>query len=462
MLYKNENGWKKVTEEKKKEIFDFSQGYKEFLDMGKTEREFVKEGVKLAEKNGFKNGESIDRLKEGDKIYYVNRNKNLVLVVIGKSHITQGINYIVSHIDSPRIDLKQNPLYESMEFAYMKTHYYGGIKKYQWATLPLALHGVVILEDGREVEIVIGEKECDPVFTIPDLLPHLWGKTQSERKAPEVLKGEELQILIGSIPRNDVDPEIKELVKYNVLKKLNEDYGIIEEDFISAELQLVPAGKAKDVGLDRGVVGAYGQDDRICAYTSMKAIFELSETPSKTVVCFLGDKEETGSNGSTGLQSDYIEYFTSDIISKLQNSYSDLDLRKCLWNSKALSSDVNAAVDPIFANVHELQNAAKFSYGIVVTKFTGARGKSGTNDADAEYVAEIRSMLNKNEIIWQTAELGKVDEGGGGTVAMFLAQKGIRTIDVGPGLLSMHAPFELASKLDIYETYRAYKAFYKL
>lgn len=462
MFYKKENGWKSVNEEKKEEIFQFAEGYKQFLDLAKTERTFVKKGVELAEFYGFKSAEKKKKLVPGDKVYFINRGKNLVLAIIGEDEILHGINYVVSHIDSPRIDLKQNPLYEAMELSYMRTHYYGGIKKYQWATLPLAMHGVVILESGKEVEIVIGEDENDLVFTIPDLLPHLWGKSQGERKAPEVLKGEELQILVGTIPTNIVDKDVKDLVKYNVMKKLNERYGIVEEDFISAELQLVPAGKARDVGIDRGVVGAYGQDDRICAYTSMKAIFDIEGIPKKTAVCFLADKEETGSNGSTGLQSDYIEYFTSDILSKINGKYSEFDLKKVLWNSRALSSDVNAAIDPIFSQVHEAQNAANLAYGIVVTKYTGARGKSGTNDADAEYVAEIRRMLNKNGIKWQTGELGKVDEGGGGTVAMFLAQKGIKTIDVGPALLSMHAPFELSSKFDIFETYRAYKAFYKI
>ena len=462
MLIKKENGWHGVTELLKKDIFEFSEGYKDFLNIGKTERTFVSEAIKLAEKEGFVDANTLVKLKAGDKIYYENRGKNLILAIIGTESIVSGINYVVSHIDSPRLDLKQNPLYEEMELAYMRTHYYGGIKKYHWVTLPLAMHGVVVLENGEKVSIEIGEKEDDPVFTIPDLLPHLWGKSQAERKASEVIKGEELQILVGTIPTAIKDKEIKSLVKYAIMKELNQKYGIVEEDFVSAELQLVPAGKAKDVGLDRSIVGAYGQDDRICGYTSMKAIFDLKNTPKKTIVCYLADKEETGSNGSTGLQSDYIEFFTSDIISKMKDNYSDLDLRKTLWNSKALSSDVNAAADPIFKSVHEMQNSAQLNYGIVVTKYTGSRGKSGTNDADAEFVAEIRNLLNHKNIKWQTGMLGKVDEGGGGTVAMFLAQKGIKTIDAGPALLSMHAPFELASKFDIYETYRTYLAFYNL
>lgn len=462
MIYKNENGWTKEKLASKEEIFKFSEEYKKLLDLGKTEREFVKEGIKLAELNGFKNADKINTLNPGDKIYYVNRGKNLVLAIIGSRDIIEGINYVVSHIDSPRIDLKGNPLYEDLELAFMKTHYYGGIKKYQWASIPLALHGTVILKSGERRDIIIGEDETDPVFTIPDLLPHLASKYQGERKTGEVIQGEELQVIVGTIPTFVENSEIKENIKYAVLEKLNEAYGMIEEDFISAEFQLVPAFKAKDVGIDRSLIGAYGQDDRICGYTSLRAILDLKDTPEKTAVCFLADKEETGSNGSTGLQSDYIEYFTGDIIAKIRGDYSDLFLKKTLWNSKAMSSDVNAAIDPIFRGVHEIQNAAKLNHGIVVTKYTGARGKSGTNDADAEYVWEIRNLLNENNIKWQIGELGKVDEGGGGTVAMFLAQVGIRTIDVGPALLAMHSPFEISSKLDVYETYRAYKAFYRL
>lgn len=460
MLLSKENGWKQQTLQSKELIFNFCEEYKLSLDQGKTEREYVQYGLKLAKENGFVCAESKEKLVPGDKVYYVNREKNLVLAVIGKNPIEKGLNYVVSHIDSPRIDLKQNPLYEELELSYMKTHYYGGIKKYQWASIPLALHGVVILANGEKRNVIIGERDEDPVFTIPDLLPHLAAKVQGDRKTGEVIKGEELQIIVGTIPTTVESPEIKEFVKYAVLEELNKAYDMIEEDFISAEFQLVPAFKAKDVGIDRSLVGGYGQDDRICGYTSLKAIIDLKDIPEKTSICFLADKEETGSNGSTGLQSNYLEYFTSDLISRVKDNYSDLDLRKALWNSSALSSDVNAAMDPIFKGVHEAQNAAKLNYGIVVTKFTGSRGKGGTNDADAEYVWEIRNILNKENIIWQTAELGRVDEGGGGTVAMYLAQVGIKTIDVGPALLAMHAPFEISSKLDIYETYKAYKAFY--
>ncbi|MBP9597071.1 MAG: aminopeptidase [Fusobacteriaceae bacterium] len=461
MLRKQQNGWLKADEQKKKDIFEFAEGYKRFLNIAKTEREFVNETVKVAEAQGFVNAEKLDSLKTGDKIYYLNRGKNIVLVVVGKEEIEKGVNFIVSHADVPRLDLKGNPLYEDTELAMMKTHYYGGIKKYQWVSIPLALHGVVILENGDKVDISIGEDENDPVFTIPDILPHLARKVQGERKAADVIKGEELNIIIGSIPSSIEDKEIKEKVKYAVLEKLNERYGMVEEDFISAELQIVPAFKAKDVGLDRGIVGAYGHDDRICGYTSLRAILDLEEIPNKTAICFIVDKEEIGSSGSTGLESNYLEYFMADIINKVNGEYNEINLKKTLWNSKALSADVNDAINPMFKEVHDSLNAAKLGYGIVVTKYTGSGGKYSSNDADAEFVHEIRTLLNKNNITWQIGMLGKVDEGGGGTVAKYLANFGIRTIDVGPALLAMHSPFELASKFDIYETYISYKVFYK-
>lgn len=459
MNYKKENGWNCINS--REVVFDFSEGYKKFLDGAKTEREFVTEGIKLVEKNGFVNAEKKDKLTVGDKVYYVNRGKNLVLAVIGKEDIENGINYVVSHVDSPRLDLKGNPLYEDLDLAYMKTHYYGGIKKYQWASLPLALHGVVVLASGEKVEITIGEKDEDPVFTIPDILPHLSAKIQGDRKTGEVIKGEELQIIVGSIPSSIGDKDVKEKIKYTVLEILNRDYGMIEEDFISAELELVPAGRCRDLGFDRSMIGGYGQDDRICGYTSMMAIIDLKEIPERTAVCFLADKEEIGSTGSTGLKSDYINYVTGDMIYKLKGNFNEMMLRKTLWNSNAMSSDVNAGIDPIFRSVHDAQNAAKIGYGVVVTKYTGARGKSGTNDADAEYVGKIRKMLNDAKVNWQIGELGKVDEGGGGTVAMYLAHLGINTIDIGPALLAMHSPFEVSSKLDVYETYRAYKVFFR-
>ena len=461
MLYKKTNGWKNISSEKMEKVFTMGEEYKKVLDLGKTEREFVELATSFAKECGFIDARLKDTLVPGDKVYYLNRHKNIVLAVIGKEDILKGINYIVSHIDSPRLDLKQNPLYEEFELAYMKTHYYGGIKKYQWASIPLALHGVVVLSNGEKVKVVIGEHEDDPVFTVPDILPHLDRKVQGDRTAREVIKGEELQIIVGSIPATINDEEVKDSVKYAILEKLNDIYGIVEEDFISAELELVPSQKAKDVGLDRSLIGAYGQDDRICAYTSLRAILDMQDVPERTAVCFLADKEETGSDGSTGLQSDFIDYFTADMIFKTKRIYSDLYLKETLWNSKALSSDVNAGIDPIFKSVHDEQNAPKLGYGVVIVKYTGSGGKYGTNDADAEYVGEIRKMLNDNGVLWQTGMLGKVDEGGGGTVAKYLAKKGISTIDIGPALLAMHSPFEISSKLDVFETYRAYKAFYR-
>lgn len=461
MLYKKTNGWKNISSEKMEKVFTMGEEYKKVLDLGKTEREFVELATSFAKECGFIDARLKDTLVPGDKVYYLNRHKNIVLAVIGKEDILKGINYIVSHIDSPRLDLKQNPLYEELELAYMKTHYYGGIKKYQWASIPLALHGVVVLSNGEKVKVVIGEHEDDPVFTVPDILPHLDRKVQGDRTAREVIKGEELQIIVGSIPTTINDEEIKDSVKYAILEKLNDIYGIVEEDFISAELELVPSQKAKDVGLDRSLIGAYGQDDRICAYTSLRAILDIQDVPERTAVCFLADKEETGSDGSTGLQSDFIDYFTADMIFKTKRIYSDLYLKETLWNSKALSSDVNAGIDPIFKSVHDEQNAPKLGYGVVIVKYTGSGGKYGTNDADAEYVGEIRKMLNDNGVLWQTGMLGKVDEGGGGTVAKYLAKKGISTIDIGPALLAMHSPFEISSKLDVFETYKAYKAFYR-
>jgi len=460
MLRKQQNGWSKKSSEEKEVIFNFSEGYKNFLNKVKTEREFVEETIKIVEKRGFKNAETIDILKTGDKVYYLNRGKNIVLVVIGKDEIEKGVNFVVSHADVPRLDLKGNPLYEDTDLALMKTHYYGGIKKYQWVSIPLAMHGIVILENGEKVNVVIGEDENDPVFTIPDILPHLARKVQGERKAGEVIKGEELNLLVGSIPTIIADKDIKDKVKYAVLEKLNEKYGLIEEDFISAEFQIVPAFKAKDVGLDRGILGAYGHDDRICGYTSLQAILDLEEVPKRTAICFIVDKEEIGSSGSTGLESNYLEYFMADLINKINGDYNELYLKKTLWNSKALSADVNDGINPMFKEVHDSLNAAKIGYGIVLTKYTGSGGKYSSNDADAEFVHEIRSLFNKEGISWQIGMLGKVDEGGGGTVAKYLAHFGIKTIDAGPALLAMHSPFELASKLDIYESYRAYKAFF--
>lgn len=451
------NGWK--TTDDKEGVFKFSEEYKKFLNDAKTERRVVSLVEKIAKMKGFVPATEKAKLVPGDRVYFINRNKNIVLAVIGEKDIEEGINYVVSHIDSPRLDLKQNPLYEELDLAYLKTHYYGGIKKYQWSTIPLSMHGVVVLSNGEKIEIEIGENERDPIFMIPDLLPHLWGKSQGERKASEVLKGEELQILVGSLPLKNVE---KDKVKESVLSILKETYGMNEDDFVSAELELVPSMKAKDLGFDRSLIAAYGQDDRICAYTSVRAILDIEEIPKHTAVCFLADKEEIGSNGSTGLQSTYLEYFTSKLIKGIKGDFNNFDLQEVLWNSRALSSDVNAAMDPIFKDVFDPMNSAKLNYGIVVTKYTGSGGKFGTNDADAEYMGEIRRILEENKIFWQIGSYGKVDEGGAGTVALYLAQKGIKTVDVGPALISMHAPMEISSKLDVYETFRAYKAFYKI
>ncbi|WP_211824252.1 aminopeptidase [Kistimonas asteriae] len=461
MFYQRNSGWETTSTERKADIFEFCESYKNYLDTAKTERECVAEGIRLATARGFFPADSKDTFKPGDKVWFNNRDKNLVLAVIGQQDITDGTNLVVSHLDSPRLDLKQHPLYEDTGLALMKTHYYGGVKKYQWASRPLALHGVIVLKNGHKVTLTIGEKADDPVFTIPDLLPHLDQHVQRERKASEVLKGEEMNILVGSIPTPIEDKTIKDQVKHTVLKKLNEDYGIIEDDFISAELQLVPAEKARDVGLDRGLVGAYGHDDRICAYTSMQAMLDMDTIPERTAICFLVDKEEIGSTGGTGLQSRYLDYFMEEIVGKCRNGdFCSRATRQCLWHSRALSSDVNAGINPLFKSVHDEQNAARLGHGLVLTKYTGSRGKVATNDADAEFVAELRALFDEADIKWQTGMLGKVDEGGGGTVAMFLAHYGIRTIDAGAALLSMHAPMEIASKFDIHEIYRAYQAFY--
>lgn len=461
MFYKKENGWKNVDAERKQAIMEFSEGYKSFLDAAKTEREVITLSQKMAEENGFVDAETVETLKVGDKVYYNNRGKNLILAVIGEEDITEGVNFVVSHVDCPRLDLKQQPLYEDSDYAMLQTHYYGGIKKYQWAARALSLHGVVILKSGKKIDIVIGEKPTDPVFTIPDLLPHLDRKVQRSRSAGEVLTGEEMNIIVGSIPTTMKEGEVKEQFKAAVLEILNADYGMIEEDFISAELQLVPAEKARDIGLDRAIVGAYGHDDRICGYTSMMSIFDLEKTPKRTSICYLADKEEVGSMGSTGLQSRYLDFFLGDIMYKILGDKSnDQLMRRVLWKSHALSSDVNAGYNPLFKSVHDEQNASKLGQGIVLTKYTGSGGKGGSSDADAEYVAELRAIFDNANIKWQTGMLGKVDEGGGGTVAMFLAHYGIRTIDAGAALLSMHSPMELASKLDVYEIYRAYKVFY--
>ena len=452
--------WDKYSKKDFKILFKISDEYEKFMSKCKTERECVKEFILRAEKNGYKNIEDImnakSTLKAGDKVYANNKNKNLALFVIGTENMEKGMRILGAHIDSPRLDLKQNPLYEDADLALFDTHYYGGIKKYQWVTLPLAIHGVVIKKDGTKVEIVIGEEDGDPVVGVSDLLVHLAGD-QMDKKGNKVVEGEDLNVLIGSIPIED--KEAKNRVKKNILRILNDKYGIEEEDFVSAELEVVPAGPARDFGLDSSMVMAYGHDDKICAYTSFDAMMKIGN-PDKTCVTLLVDKEEIGSVGATGMQSRFFENTVAEVMS-LCEEYSDLKLRRALTNSKMLSSDVSAAFDPNYPSVMDKNNAAYFGKGVVFNKYTGARGKSGCNDANPEYIAEIRNIMDKNDVSWQTAELGKVDQGGGGTIAYILAEYNMQVIDCGIALHNMHAPWEVASKADIYEAVKGYVAFLK-
>lgn len=458
LTFSPKNIWEDIEEEKIEEIFDFSDDYEEYITKSKTERLSIDVAEKLLEEKGYKSIDEYDSLETGDKVYIINRNKSLAAAVIGEKDITEGCNLVASHVDAPRLDLKVNPLYEDKDatIALFKTHYYGGIKKYQWVNTPLAIHGTVIKEDGEPVEISIGEDPEDPILIVSDLLPHLAKKKQGERKMKDVIKGEELNVISASIPEDEEEAENK--VKLKVLNLLNEKYGIKEEDFISAELELVPAGPAKNVGLDESMLGGYGQDDRICVYTSLRAIMDVDE-PEKTSIVVLFDKEEIGSEGNTGANSQFLETVYSNLLQKLKGDYSLNDHRVAINNSKAISGDVGAAVNPSFKGVHDLNNAARLGKGIVITKFTGAGGKYSANDAHAEYVGLIRKIMNDNEIPWQIAELGKVDEGGGGTVAKFLANMNMEVIDAGPSILGMHSPFEITSKADIYYTYKAYEAF---
>ncbi len=460
LLYKTKNSWEKLSEEEITEAFKFCEGYKNFLNAGKTEREFTSAAVDEARKKGFVSLDEINEsniiLSPGMKIYQVIRKKALILSVIGERPIEDGVNIIGAHIDSPRIDLKQNPVYEDTELIFLKTHYYGGIKKYQWVTIPLALHGVIAKQNGEVLSIKIGEDEGDPVFTITDLLPHL-AADQMQKKMSEAIKGEELNLLFGSIPYKD--EKVKEKVKLNILKLLNEKYGMTEEDFISAELEIVPAFKAHDVGLDRSMVGAYGQDDRVCAYGALEAILGTEDT-EKTAVCILTDKEEIGSVGNTGAESNLFESFMALLCSSLSNNDSPIILNKCLANSKMLSADVNPGVDPNFDGVQDKKNASYLGKGIVIQKYTGVRGKVGGSDANAEYIGYLRKLFNENNIIWQSGELGKVDQGGGGTIAQYMANLGIEVIDCGVAILSMHSPFEITSKIDIYINYKANMVFF--
>lgn len=456
LFNQKKDGWYNLEDNKKEEVFELSKKYLNFLNKAKTEREFIKEARKLADENGYRDIIEFDKLNPGDKVYFVNRDKSMYLAIIGEKPIEEGLHIIGSHVDSPRLDLKPNPLYEDTGLAYFKTHYYGGIKKYQWTTIPLSIHGVIVKANGEKVEINIGENEEDPIFTITDLLPHL-AQDQMQKKLSNGVEGENLNLLIGSIPYGD--EKISERVKLNILNLLNQKYGITEADFTSAEIELVPAFKARSLGFDGSMVAAYGQDDKVCAYTSLQAMMELKSVRN-TAVCILSDKEEVGSMGNTGMESHMFDFFISEILNKLQINRPNL-LDKVFCFSKMLSSDVDAGYDPIYASVSDKYNAGFLGKGISLNKYTGARGKSGASDANAEYVAWIRNILEKNDIKYQVAELGKVDIGGGGTIAYILANKGADVIDCGVPVLSMHAPYEVTSKYDVYSAYKTYKAFWE-
>lgn len=467
----NKNLWETYDAKQLKELEKISGEYRKFLDNGKTERECIDTIVNLLEKEGYMElekavKEGVD-LTAGDKVYSVWMNKSIAIYRLGEKPLSEGMNILGAHIDSPRIDVKQNPLYEDADFAYLDTHYYGGVKKYQWVTLPLALHGVIVKKDGTTVEINIGEEDDDPVFFISDLLIHLAAE-QLEKKAAKVIEGEALDLIVGNKPllfgkkkaeeeKDEKKEKAKEAVKAGVLDILKHTYGVEEEDFISAELEIVPAGKAREAGFDRSMILAYGQDDRVCAFTSLKAMLDTKKT-SRTVCCILVDKEEVGSVGATGMQSKFFENSLAELMA-LCGEYSELNIRRCLAHSCMLSSDVSAGFDPSFASYFEKKNSAFLGRGMVFNKFTGARGKSGSNDANAEYMAHIRGIFDKKGVQFQTAELGKVDVGGGGTIAYILALYGMNVIDSGVAVLNMHAPWEATSKADIYEAYRGYKAF---
>lgn len=451
------NAWKSYDKKQLAQLEDLCAEYREFLDKGKTERECAQLTVAMAEAAGYRNLKEVvkngETLKTGDKVYAVCMGKSVVLFHIGKRDIEDGMNILGAHIDSPRLDIKQNPLYEDSDFAYLDTHYYGGVKNYQWVAMPLAVHGVVAKKDGTTVSVVVGEDDNDPVVGITDLLPHLAAK-QMAKKASLVIEGESLDVLIGSKPLAGAE---KDAVKAGILQILKEKYGMEEEDFLSAELEIVPAGRARDAGLDRSMIMAYGQDDRVCAFTSLKAMLSVEEV-EKTACCILVDKEEIGSVGATGMESKFFENMTAELLDRM-GQYSELKLRRVLANSKMLSSDVNAAYDPLFANAFEKKNASFAGRGMVFSKFTGARGKSGSNDANAEYIAEIRKVMDEEKIHYQLAELGKVDVGGGGTIAYILALYGMEVIDCGVAVLNMHAPWEVTSKADVFEAERGYEAF---
>lgn len=456
------NAWDAYPGNKKQEVYDFAENYRVFLSENKTERECVRTFVAQAKEAGFISLEEAvakgSTLKPGDKVYADHMGKSLALFVIGSAPISEGMNILGAHIDSPRLDLKQNPMYEDNDMVLLDTHYYGGVKKYQWVTLPLAMHGVVAKKDGTVVEINIGEQASDPVVGVSDLLIHLAGE-QLEKKGNKVVEGENLDVLIGNLPADQTDEEksAKERVKTQILELLKQQYEIEEEDFLSAEIEVVPAGAARDYGLDRSMIMGYGHDDRVCAYPSFEAILQM-ETPERTSVCLLVDKEEIGSVGATGMHSRFFENMVAEVLDRC-GAYSDLALRRALQHSRMLSSDVSAAYDPNYPSVSEKKNAAYFGRGIVFNKYTGSRGKSGSNDANAEYIARLRRIFDDHGVAFQTSELGKVDQGGGGTIAYILANYGMEVIDSGVAVLNMHAPWEIISKVDLYEAYKGYVAF---
>ena len=455
LFVSKENGWLDLNNNTKQDVFSYAKGYINYLNNSKTEREIISSSKKIAEENGFKNIEKIKELKPGDKVYYINHEKSMYLAIIGKDDIEKGLNIIGAHADSPRLDLKPNPLYEDSELAFFKTHYYGGIKKYQWTTIPLAIHGVIVKANGEKVEVKIGEDENDPIFTITDLLPHL-AQDQMEKKLKNGIDGEDLNLLVGSIP---YDKDISEAVKLNILNILNEKYGITEVDFTCSELELVPAMPCRSMGFDNSMVAGYGQDDKICVYSSLTALMKI-EKPKRTAVCIISDKEEIGSMGNTGMESHVFDTFIAEILNKMGINKPNL-LDKVFCNSKMLSADVDAALDPIYASVSERNNASYLGKGVGLNKYTGARGKSGASDANAEFVAEVRNIFEKNNVRYQISELGKVDVGGGGTIAYILANKGVDVIDCGVPILSMHSPYEVSSKFDLYSAYQGYMAFWK-
>ncbi len=446
------NAWKKIGDDKK--VMDFSEDYIAFLNACKTERACVDFAKTQAEAHGFKDIDTLSALSAGDKVYKINRGKNIILARVGSADITDGVNIIAAHIDSPRLDLKQKPLYEDSSMALFKTHYYGGIKKYQWTAIPLSLIGVVIDAEGNTLNVNLGEDEGDPVLTITDLLPHL-AADQMAKKMAEAFTGEDLNVLIGSIPHSDEEKGVKDTIAELIKNK----YGFTEEDFVSAELEVVPTFKARSVGLDSSMIGSYGHDDRVCAYTALTGIFHCADT-HRTAVCYLADKEEVGSMGNTGMKSRFFENFIAELIEKSKGGYNDMYLRRALSASMCLSADVNAAFDPNYKSVSEEKNSAYLGGGLAMCKYTGSRGKASTSDANAEFVGKVRRIFDAASVPWQTGELGKVDQGGGGTVAQYMANLDVETIDVGVAILSMHSPFEIASKADIYAAYMGYKAFY--